>query len=191
MENRESIRVKIVLIGEGGVGKTSIAKRYLKKGYTKKYLRTVGADFYSQKRTYNIETGDTTIQWLIWDLGGQPTFNEVRGMYYKGSKAALLVYDISRPETYYNLPDWINEFWKNAGGSYPIALVANKVDLRDTEKDATTRAMGEKYARTLSEYTGYRVPYIETSAKEDRNIDEVFQHLARLIVAWAKRASRG
>lgn len=180
----------MVLLGEGGVGKTSIAKRYLKKGYEKDYIRTVGADFYSQKRTYALETGETTIRWLIWDLGGQPTFNEVRTMYYKGAKAALVVYDISRPETFYKLPDWINEFWKNAGGSYPIALVANKIDLRNRARDTTSKKAGEKYARTLTNHTGYNVPYLETSAKENVNIDEAFEHLAHLIVEWAKKVSQ-
>ncbi|NIQ04529.1 MAG: GTP-binding protein [Candidatus Korarchaeota archaeon] len=189
MEKR-SIRVKVVLIGEGAVGKTSIAKRYLKKEYTKEYIRTVGADFYSQARSYHLGGDNITIQWLIWDLGGQPTFDEVRGMYYKGARAAVLIYDIARPETYYNLPDWINEFWKNAGGAYPIALVANKVDLRGSSENEVSRSMGENYARTLSEYTGYNVPYLETSAKENTNIDKVFKQLARLILEWARKASR-
>lgn len=189
MQDPQSVHIKMVIIGEGGVGKTSIAKRYLREGYRKEYIRTIGADFYMQKRVYGLELGSFTIHWMIWDLSGQPTFNNVRKMFYKGAKAALLVYDISRPETYYNLPNWINEFWQKAGGSYPFVLIANKIDLRGTEYDNVPSSSGKKYAKILSEYAGFEVPYIETSALENWNIDESFRKLANLIFEWAKRAS--
>lgn len=190
MEAEKSIKVKIVLIGDGAVGKTSIAKRYLQKGYSKEYLRTIGAEFYNQARTYDLEPGKIKIQWMIWDLGGQPSFNEVRGMYYKGAKAAILVYDITRPQTYHNLPEWVNEFFENAGDSYPILLAANKVDLRGKCNEEVTRSMGEKYASTLSDYIGFNVPHMETSAKDNENIEKLFNHLAKLIVKWAEKTSR-
>lgn len=191
MPGQENIRVKIVLIGEGAVGKTSIAKRYLGQGYTEKYVRTVGADFYIQKREYNDpDLGEVSLQWLIWDLGGQPTFEEVRPMYYRGAKAALLVYDITRAETYYSLPNWINEFWRHSGGSYPVVLVANKIDLRGEEVEEVPKDVGKKYSKTLSEYTGFDVPFVETSAEEDRNIDKAFEALAHLILVWAKQSSK-
>ncbi|NIQ05004.1 MAG: GTP-binding protein [Candidatus Korarchaeota archaeon] len=190
MESGHSIKIKVVLIGEGGVGKTSIARRYLEKGYKEEYLRTVGANFYTKKIAYDLEIGKTPIQWLIWDLAGQPTFDEVRGMYYRKAKAALVVYDISRPETYYNLPNWISEFWENSSGQYPLVLVANKIDLRGTDREEIPRSSGAKYARILSQHTGYNIPFVETSAKDDVHINDIFTYLAHLIIEWAKRASR-
>lgn len=179
------IRLKTVIIGDGGVGKTSILKRYLAEGFEKDYIKTVGANFYSTEGNYSVDGEKTPIQWVLWDLGGQPTFNEVRSMYYQGAKAAILVFDISRPETYHNLPNWLNEFWENAGGKYPVALVANKIDLRGNCDEEVSKSMGQKYVQELSEYTGYQVPYVETSAKEDLNIDKLFERLVKVVLEWA------
>lgn len=187
MESDRTFTFKMVLIGDGAVGKTSIAKRYLKKGFQGDYIRTIGADFYIQQREYDLkDVGRVALKWMIWDLGGQPAFNEVRGAFYKGAKAALVVYDISRPETFHNLPNWINEFWEKTGGSFPFVLVANKIDLRNTPRDKVSREAGIKYAKKLSDYVDYEIPYMETSAKEDLNIDEAFTELAGKIIEWVQ-----
>lgn len=189
MEQNKGIKVKIVVIGSGGVGKTSIAKRYLGEEFQEEYLKTIGADFYVHTKTYTLEQSDSVVQWMIWDLGGQPAFDEVRGMYYEGAKGALLVYDISRPETYHNLPQWINEYWQNTDEKYPFVLVANKKDLRGKSKREVPTSAGKNYAEKLSQSMKYTIPYVETSAKENENIEKSFDYLANLILEWIESTS--
>lgn len=188
MHNTQKVSIKMVFLGDGGVGKTSICKRYLNKGYKENYLSTIGAEFYSKEQKYSFDdTGEIIFNWMIWDLGGQPTFNEVRTSYYQGAKGAILVYDIARPPTFQNLSNWINNFWNYASEKYPLVLVANKVDLRGTDQENISTNQGKQYANRLSEVLTYNVPYLETSAKENRNIAQAFNLLAKLICQTTKR----
>lgn len=170
------------------MGKTSMAKRYLGKGFETQYVKTIGADFYVKSLQYtDSQLGTVDIKWMIWDLAGQPSFEQVRGMYYDGAKAGIAVYDISRVETYYNLPNWIQEFWTNAGGAYPLILIGNKKDLRKKGQAEIPSSTGKQYAKTLGNHTGYTVPFIETSAKTGENIDQAFEILAKQVIKWAKK----
>lgn len=182
------IDLKVVLFGDGAVGKTSIARRYLGKGFSERYKKTIGVDFFIQERKYyDSELGDVGIKWLIWDLAGEPSFEQVRGDYYSGAKAGVAIYDISRAETYHNLPNWIEEFWTHAGGTYPLILVGNKIDLRDRGRSEVPTSSGRQYARNLEEHIDISVPFIETSAKRGEHINEAFDMLATQIIRWIKR----
>lgn len=191
MTNGKKLTVKVTLIGDGAVGKTSIAQRYLQKGYKEKYLKTIGADFYEQTRRYTLSIGTVTFQWYIWDLSGEPSFDEVRTPYYNGAKAAILVYDISRSETAHNLSSWVREFQAHTSQIRPLVLVGNKVDLRGTEREEVSKELGERYAKKLTEFMekGIEIPYLETSAKENTNIERIFEKLGELLVKWAKCTS--
>lgn len=174
-------KVKIVLIGDGAVGKTSIVKQYLEKGFDHTYDRTIAAECYVQKDKFQLRDDTVTLTWSIWDLAGQPSFKNVRDIYYRGAKAALLVFDISRPETFFHLSDWINEFWEHTGSAYPFVLIGNKNDLRGKRDDTVSPQKGKLYAQKLTDQYGYSIPYIETSAKEDVHIDKAFEQLAQLL----------
>lgn len=184
------IRVKVVFIGNDAVGKTSIAKRYLGHGFDVKYKSTIGADFYIKKDTYNFSKyGSYQIEWMIWDLAGQAYFNVIRPIYYHKARAAILVFDVSRPDTFKALPLWIREFWKYSGGVYPFIIVGNKIDLRK-EMQCLSPEYGARYAETLSRQLGFPIPYVETSAKTGENIEKAFQTLAFTIVQYAIVRSR-
>ncbi len=181
------IRVKIVLIGDGGVGKTSIAKRYLGESFEHEYKRTIGADFYVKRNVYeDPDLGKIMFEWLIWDLAGQPAYNEVRPLYYRGAQGALLVFDVTRPETYYNLPKWLSEYWKHCGAVLPFVLVGNKIDIRDSSPNPVPPEAGKEYAKITSKTVGVQIPYIETSAKTGENINEAFNFLANVILSYTK-----
>ncbi len=158
--------LKVVILGDGGVGKTSIAKRYLSKGYFEEYLRTLGTDFYTRTQQYNFEEGTFTFEWVIWGLSGQPSFSEIRGSYYKGAKGGIVVYDVTRPVTFYNLPNWIREFFERGGGIYPVVLVANKIDLIASTTNGVPPKEGKTYANELSNYIGLNIPHMTASAKK-------------------------
>ncbi len=176
--------LKIVLIGDGGVGKTAIRERYLGRGFKAQYLLTIGADFAMRDDTISGES----IRYQIWDLAGQQRFDAVREVYYKGSVGALLVYDVTRPDSYFNTPKWINELWTNNGrGRVPIVVVANKIDMRELSDDTVSPEQGRVFTDRLTKLTkpeGFNCHYIETSAKTGVNIQASFTLLGDNIMRF-------
>lgn len=135
-------------------------------------MATIGADFAIKKLN---DQGSDIIQ--IWDLAGQQRFSLVREAYYLGTKGAILTYDITRPDTFYSIPDWIAELMSNirTDAPLPLALVANKIDLRaDNDLTTVSKEQGIQYAMDLAEWAKMDVPYIETSAKTGFNVDKMF-----------------
>ena len=182
-----TVRAKIVFLGDGAVGKTSIAKRYLGQGFKGDYKATIGADFYVKKETYEFpKIGTVNFVWQIFDIAGQPTFGNIRPVYYRGARGAIVVFDVSRVETFYNVKNWIEEFWRNAG-IYPFILVGNKVDLREIKPGCLPPEAGKRYAEILSKTLGIPIPYIETSAKTGYNINYAFKSLAYTLLIWLIR----
>ncbi|MFX1293458.1 MAG: GTP-binding protein [Promethearchaeota archaeon] len=173
-------RFKLVLVGEGAVGKTSIRQKYMGKGFTAEYLTTIGADFASKVVKMNANGEIIKSIFQIWDLAGQIEFKEVRASFYGGCQGVLLVFDLTRKETMDKLKDWILEAAKNAGGSIRgFYLIGNKSDLPTRE---VTYEEGLEFAEYLSEKLRYAMPYIETSAKTGENIDYLFQDFCRMFL---------
>jgi small GTP-binding protein len=178
--------LKIVLIGDGGVGKTAIRERYLGKGFKSQYLLTIGADFAMR----DDKIGTTPIRYQIWDLAGQQRFDAVREVYYKGCVGALLVYDVTRPDSYFNTPKWINELWGHNGrGRVPIVVVANKIDMRELSDDTVSPEQGRVFTNRLTNLTqseGFECNYIETSAKTGVNIQAAFGLLGTNVMKFVE-----
>ena len=168
-----AIFVKICLLGDGAVGKTSLKNRFIGESFTAKYLITIGADFAVKEVKLPDCEQDYKLQ--IWDLAGQPRFDAVRTLYYKGSMGAILVFDITNRSSIDNLYNWVNEFWHNSGKiAIPIIILANKKDLRDQWPSAITEEEGHEFLKALSKQTsefGIKFHYLETSAKTGENID--------------------
>lgn len=167
---------KVVLIGDGAVGKTSLRRNYLGKAFRENYLMTIGADFSVKQVPYE----DYIVSLQIWDLAGQPRFSEVRGAYYSNSYGAMVVFDVTRPNTFTNIDYWINEMIKyNDNKLIPLLIVGNKTDLRGTTPDEVQvdRTSAMTYAQVLSEWGGIKVDYIETSAKSGQNVNSSFERL--------------
>ncbi|MFX0183783.1 MAG: Rab family GTPase [Candidatus Hodarchaeota archaeon] len=177
---------KIVLMGDGGVGKTAIRERYLGKGFNTQYILTVGADF----AMYDDSINGTPIRYQIWDLAGQNRFDVVREVYYQGCIGALLVYDVTRPESFYNMPKWINELWTSNGrGRVPLVVVANKIDMRELIDTTISPHEGHTFTENLSNLTkpeGFSCHFIETSAKTGVNITRAFSLLGANVMRFIK-----
>ncbi len=171
--------IKLVLIGDSAVGKTSIRNNYLGLGFEKEHLTTLGADFAATTKTVD----NIQIKYQIWDLAGQPMFKNVRPRFFKGCFGALAVFDITKKETFHNLTSWIQELYKYSGrGVVPVIILSNKMDLEDhvvTVEDA------QEFIEELNKKTKeHKIKnfFLETSAKTGKNIDEAFRILGEYIV---------
>ena len=172
---------KLVLIGDGAVGKTSVRRKYLGKGFISSHIATIGVDF-AQKY---MQVDGTTVRLVIWDLAGQTGFERVRRHYYQGCSALVLVYDITNRESFDNMSRWLAETFKYAGEIPPTAILANKVDLR-TSNDSSQFVLpeeGQVFAKMFTEKLGIPSVFFETSAKEGENIQESFSTLTRMMIA--------
>jgi small GTP-binding protein len=180
--------VKICLLGDGAVGKTALRERYLGKGFSSNYIMTIGADFAVKAVT----VGERPAKFQIWDLAGQPRFSSVRALYYRGSMGALLIFDVTRPDSFINQRAWVDELWKSNGkGPVPIVLLGNKADLRGQSGDEISNEQALAYAEKLSEETqatGFEIHYLETSAKTGQNVDDAFQLLGKNILKYVETA---
>jgi Ras-related protein Rab-1A len=160
------------MIGAGGSGKTALVNRFLTHKFTKQYIVTIGSQFAVKTVDVPKNNGSTvTVKLLVWDLAGQKRFDFIRGSYYKGSKGALLVYDVTRKSTFRELPNWIEETENALGHRIPIVLLANKVDLAESRVISTD--MGKQFTEenNLS-------AYLETSALTGQNVEKAFEILA-------------
>ncbi|TFF93864.1 GTP-binding protein, partial [Candidatus Thorarchaeota archaeon] len=123
---------KVVVLGEGAVGKTAIVTRFSHGFFRTDYKTTIGSQFAVKNiEIPSIHGNQLTVKLQIWDVAGQSRFQILRPMYYRGSSGGLLVYDVSRRRTFIVLEEWLEELRKAIGKDIPLVLVANKTDLPD------------------------------------------------------------
>ena len=182
---------KAILIGDAAVGKTSIRRRYLGKGFISSHIATIGVDF-AQK---SIVVDKQPVQLVIWDLAGQEGYGKVRKHYYQGASALILVYDITNRNSFDNASAWLAESYKHTEEIPPIAILANKADLRSlgSAVELVTHDEGAAFAKSLHEKLDVPTIFFETSAKNGENIQESFTELTRILIArhetkqWKKK----
>lgn len=173
--------LKVCLMGDGAVGKTSIRKKFLGRGFSTDYIKTLGADFAYFESHYE----NYIIRWQIWDLVGQESFRNVMKSYYKGCRGALLVFDSTKPKSTENLISWIDDLQSATGFEHkiPIILLGNKKDLKDkfVESSVVTTEMGQKIKEDIN-----ALEFLETSAKTGENVQSAFEILGSNIVKSLK-----
>ena len=169
-------KFKIVLLGEGRVGKTSILLRYCRNEYDGKQPPTLNAS-YMDKR---INVGSKSMSLSIWDTAGQERFHALGPIYYRDADAALIVYDITDAESFARCRKWVKELRKIVGDDISIAIAGNKVDL---EKNRHVDK-----ADALDFATSVGATHFDTSAKLNKGLDSAFLDLAKKI---SKKASAG
>jgi len=163
---------KIIVCGDGAVGKTSIIKKYSENTFNENYMPTVGCNFATKR--ININGAEVTCQ--FWDMGGQPQFRVVRQNFYRGARGVVLVFDVSRRETFENLEKWreeVNEILTDL----PCIVIGNKADL--------PRKVGEEEAREYS--LRINAQYFETSVIENINVQQSLDRISQII--FEKRQS--
>ncbi len=173
------MQAKIVLCGEGFVGKSTIRERYLGISFRASYLQTIGADYATKNQIYSSDGQSLRLQ--IWDLAGQQKFSNIREAFYKGTDGCILVYDVSNPSTAEKLVDWIKEIRKTIHEPVPMILVGNKVDLR-TEMECLTTEQGEELVQQFSKTFNNSFSFLESSAKSGENIENIFSSIAKAVI---------
>jgi len=173
--------IKIVLLGDGAVGKTALRLQYMGHGFQSSYLSTIGADFaLKEVKTIHPKTSEEIISKLqIWDLAGQQHYSNIRSNYYMGVHGAFIVFDVSRRDSYDNIGNWIVELKKNVGHEIPIVIIANKIDLRNDVLSANIihTEEGERIVNSILSQFEIDVKYIETSAKSGEGVHDAFHAL--------------
>lgn len=157
---------KVVLVGDGNVGKTSLVRRFCEGKFDESRILTIGVDF--QIKT--VQFGERTLRLSIWDVAGQGRFRAFRDQFYSGTLAVALVYDATSPATFFNLMRWRDEVRAIVPG-VPMAVIGNKTDLGPVVPP------GE--AEGWAKYEG-QMPFLQTSALTGENVEELFKGLAYL-----------
>lgn len=165
--------LKVVIAGDGNVGKTSLIRRYCEGRFEQSRVATIGVDFQTQR----VELPDGPVKLSIWDMAGQERFQVMREGFYRGSLAAALVYDLTEPESFAHLSKWREEIVKVVAG-LPMLVVANKRDLAP-EAPLTK---GEKLAHELG------TKHLATSALTGEGVERMFKGLAYLASRSARKA---
>ncbi|CAH6721203.1 vacuolar protein sorting-associated protein 21 [[Candida] jaroonii] len=159
--------IKLVLLGEAAVGKSSLVLRFVSNDFQENKEPTIGAAFLTQKCTI----GDKTIKYEIWDTAGQERFASLAPMYYRNAQAALVVYDITKPASFLKARHWVKELHEQASKDIIIALVGNKYDLVEDSNDELRKVSVEEGKKLAEEED---LLFFETSAKTSFNVNEVF-----------------
>ncbi|XP_068064116.1 ras-related protein Rab-22A isoform X1 [Anomalospiza imberbis] len=152
-----------------GVGKSSIVWRFVEDSFDPNINPTIGASFMTKTVQYQNELH----KFLIWDTAGQERFRALAPMYYRGSAAAIIVYDITKEETFSTLKNWVKELRQHGPPNIVVAIAGNKCDLNDV------REVMEKDAKDYAD--SIHAIFVETSAKNAININELFIEISRRI----------
>ena len=173
-EENYDVLFKIVLIGDSFVGKTNIMSKYLMNEFHEDSKATVGVEFGAKK--FDIEGKSVKAQ--IWDTAGQERYKSITTTYYKGAKGALIVYDITRKETFDSVDRWISEVLNSGDKNMTMLLIGNECDL-DNQRQVT-KEQGEEKAKA------FKVAFLETSASSGENLDVAFEMIMKEVYSKCK-----
>ena len=157
---------KLVIIGDGGCGKTTFVKRHLTGEFEKQYVATVGAEVHPMR----FETNYGKIQFNVWDTAGQERFAGLRDGYYVNSDCAIIMFDVSSRITYNSVPTWYKDIIRVAE-NIPVVLIGNKVDIKDRKVKA----------KQINFHRKKNIQYYDISAKSNYNLEKPFLYLSKLL----------
>jgi small GTP-binding protein len=168
MDNTKKIaRYKMIIFGNERAGKTSLLERFVNDRFQENYISTLGYNVYEKRIDHK---DGIEISLMIYDIGGQEKFREVRKKYAEGANTAFIVYDLTRLETFENIVNWKNDLMAYAG-DIPFIIIGNKKDLTES------RQVTEENGRELSIELG-SIGFLETSAKTGEGVQDAFEKLA-------------
>ena len=166
---------KYIIIGDSGVGKSCILLRFIEDTFNPNLENTIGVEFGAKQ----VEVKGKQIKLQIWDTAGQEAFQSITRSYYRSAAGALLVYDVTNPESFENIANWLDEARVNGNPEMVLCLVANKCDLVNKRQVSTSD--GEKLASENS------LLYIETSALNSEGVSSAFEKIAERVLDKLRR----
>lgn len=169
MEQAYDYLFKLLLIGDSGVGKSSLLLRFSDDTYETNFNSTIGVDF----KIKTVDLDDKVVKLQIWDTAGQERFRTLTSSYYRGAHGVIIVYDVTDTESFDNVKKWLQDIDKNASEGVQKLLVGNKCDL--ASKKAVDFAMAKELADEMS------MPFLEASAKNSRNVEAAFMAMTSAI----------
>jgi len=169
---------KLLIIGDAGVGKSSLLLRFADNTFTSAYINTIGVDF--KIRTVNVD--GKTIKLQIWDTAGQERFRTITATYYRGTHGVIVVYDVTDRDSFENVRRWMSEIDNNCDTQQnPVnrVLVGNKTDMADSIE--VTESEAQDYANSI------RVEHFRCSAKENKCVDKMFDQITKMALHSKQR----
>lgn len=162
--------IKLLLIGDSGVGKSCLLLRFSEDSFTPSFITTIGIDF----KIRTIEIDGKRIKLQIWDTAGQERFRTITTVYYRGAMGILLVYDVTDQKSFENIKTWFGNVEQHASEDVNKILIGNKCDW--DEKRVVSKEQGQALADSLG------IQFVEASAKANINVEDAFLSLARQIM---------
>lgn len=173
MSSKKKTLLKVIILGDSGVGKTSLMQQFVNGKFSHQYKATIGADFLTKELTID----DKTVTMQLWDTAGQERFQSLGVAFYRGADCCVLVYDVTNQKSFENISLWKDEFLIQANvknpENFPFVIIGNKVDV-DESKKIISNKKAQQFANNLG-----NLPLFQTSAKEAVNIDQAFDVIAR------------
>ena len=166
MSNGHDYLFKLMLIGDAGVGKSSLLLRFADGTFTDHFLTTIGVDF--KLKTINLDGKVVKLQ--IWDTAGGERFRVITEAYYRGAGGIIFIYDVTKQTSFDHVEHWLVDISKHARKDVPKLLIGNKSDLSD--KRVVDSVTAKQYADSVN------MPFMETSAKCDANVEQAFVMMA-------------
>nr|MDO8083984.1 Rab family GTPase [Candidatus Sigynarchaeum springense] len=170
----KTYKFKVIVIGDPEVGKTSLILRYTDNAFRRTYITTLGVTVTGKNLTYS----DRKVKFALWDIAGQTKFQRTRRHFYEGAHGVIIVFDLTRPESFENVGKWYDDVKQSIKHELPGIILGNKADFVNNIKVSSEKI--EIMAQKL------RLGYIETSALEGKNVNEAFLYLAAILVNKGK-----
>ncbi|KAH7637750.1 ras-related protein Rab-35 [Dermatophagoides farinae] len=164
---------KLLIIGDSGVGKSSLLLRFADNTFSGTYISTIGVDF----KIRTIEIDNERVKLQIWDTAGQERFRTITSTYYRGAHGVIIVYDVTNGDSFHNISRWLQEIDQNCEVENKI-LVGNKND------DPSLKVVLTKDAQRVAELM--KIQMFETSAKENINVEEMFLAITKMVLRTKK-----
>jgi small GTP-binding protein len=168
-------KIQLIIVGESSVGKTSLLYKYTQGFFTNQHLATVGLEYFTKEE----KVADKVIRVKIWDTAGQEQYKSLTRNFYRNSNGVIIVYDVTSKASFEKVQEWVQSVIDNTDRTIKMVLVGNKIDL--------TREVSTEEGQKLAEF--YKLPFFETSAKENIGISETIRTLIEDVLESFKPSS--
>ncbi|KAG7194068.1 Rab GTPase ypt7 [Scheffersomyces spartinae] len=182
MSGKKKTLLKVIILGDSGVGKTSLMQRFVDDKFSQQYKATIGADFLRKDLTLD-NNKQVTLQ--IWDTAGQERFQSLGVAFYRGADCCILCFDVTNEKSLNNLTSWKDEFLVQSNISnpqdFPFIIIGNKIDVDDSKKIPSLQKKLNNIVNQLAvNANGLTYPVFETSAKDAINVQAAFEVVAKM-----------